>query len=315
MQLKGFLLFGLLIIAPYCLAHTAEKSPVYPARQQPSETVVFTKAFSGDDYGKFQIAVLREALAVTRNAHEHEMVRPHPLELTQSRQIKLLQTGKADVMWSVTSDALETSLIPVRFPLLQGFSGQRILAIAPQRQSSLPATMSLAHLKQFPSVQGGDWPDYHILSAHQFNVSGAPWSSWYMTMYKMVEKGLVTYFPRNIIEVHRDFSHHASLNVVIEQNHLLSYPSYEYFFVNPERPELARRLKTGLLALLASGRLKVLFESIPEHRSAGKLLLESHRIEHQLSNPILSYEWASPQWAVTPQASHKEFSQRFSQPL
>ncbi|MBD3585880.1 hypothetical protein HHX48_09050 [Salinimonas sp. HHU 13199] len=315
MPLKGFLLFGLLVLAPNCQARAVENTPVQSARQQSSDTVIFTKAFSGDDYGKYHITVLREALAISREKNNHDVLQAHPFELTQSRQIKLLQDGKADVMWSVTSDDLERSLIPVRFPLLQGSGGQRILTIAPQRQPSLPATMTLERLKQFPSVQGGDWPDYHILSAHKFNVAGAPWSSWYITMYKMVEKDMVTYFPRNIIEVHRDLAHHASLNIVIEQNHLLSYPSYEYFFVNPERPELARRLKKGLLALLASGRLQKLFESIPEHRKAQQLIMEPDRKQHQLTNPILSYEWASPRWSTTPEASHKEFSQRFSQPL
>ena len=315
MHLKGFLLFWLLLITPYSLASTPDNNAVNAARAQQSETIVFTKAFSGDDYGRYHIDVLREALAITRDDNITETLRPHPLELTQSRQIKLLQADKADVMWSVTSDELETSLIPVRFPLLQGFGGQRVLAIAPRRQASLPATMSIERVKQFPSVQGGDWPDYHILSAHKFNVAGAPWSSWYMAMYKMVERDMVTYFPRNIIEVHRDLAHHHSLQVVVEQNHLLSYPSYEYFFVNPSRPELAKRLKKGLLKLLATGQLKTKFEAIPEHRKAQRVLKEQNRVVHQLSNPILSYQWASPHWASTPDASYKEFSQRFSQPL
>ncbi len=272
-----------------------------------SETLTYTTSFAGSEYGKYHIAVLRAAIAETQDTHGEMQVRRHVLPMTQSRQVVTLLKGQGDVMWSVTSDALEQRLLPVRFPLLQGFGGYRVFVIHKNMQPFFQPTQSLAHIRNLVSVQGEDWPDFAILKDNQFKVAGSGWTNWYTTMYKSLERGMVDYFPRNIVEVHRDMEYHKNPHLVIEQNHMLVYPSYEFFFVSPARPELQKRLEEGMVRLLENGKLSELFRQNSEHRKALKLLDDSPRVIHRLDNNVLSYSLKYPNWEATPQQSLDEF--------
>ena len=211
-------------------------------------------------------------------------------------------------MWSVTSDALEQRLLPIRFPLLQGFSGIRVLAIHPSAEQNFHQDLSLAELKTMISIQGEDWPDYDILKANGFRVSGESWTNWYESMYKSLAKGMVDYCPRNIIEVHRDFRHHKSTPLAIDSHRLLQYDSYEYFFVSPARRDLQRRLIRGIEILLKNGELARLFNRYGDHKKAAQLLKEDRTV-YFLSNPGLSYHINAPRWVDAPKLMLAEMKQ------
>lgn len=261
--------------------------------------VTYVTAFDGAQYGAYHIAVLEAALAVTAPEYGPVHTSRYPVNMTQSRQIATLEQGQADIMWRVTTDALEQRLLPVRFPLLQGFSGIRVLAIHPSAAQNYHPDLNLADLKSMISIQGEDWPDYAILKANGFRVSGESWTNWYDSMYKSLAKGVVDYCPRNIIEVHRDFRHHKDTPLAIEAHHLLQYDSYEYFFVAPGHPQLQRRLVKGIEILLESGELASIFNRYSDHKKAVKLLQESRKV-YYLSNPGLSYKIKSPRWLEAP---------------
>lgn len=265
-----------------------------------AQPVSYTQSFSGQFYGRYQQTVLASALAITEAEYGPARLQPHPVPMTQSRQIQVVASGDADVMWTVTSDTLEQTLLPVRFPLLQGLSGERVFAIVAPRQQAFPADLTLAQLKQLTAVQGSDWPDLAIMRQNGFTVTGADWSDWYTTMYRSLSRQLVDYFPRNVIEVHRDLAQQPNRHLVIEQHHRLSYPSYEYFFVSPLRPKLQQRLELGLHRLLESGQLGHLFAAYPEHQQA-MILINQPRVVHLLTNPGLSYRIAEPRWSQQPE--------------
>lgn len=50
-------------------------------------------------------------------------------------------------------------------------------------------------------------------------------------MFIVVEKGMVDYFFRNVIEVINDFERYKIKCIKLEDNFILCYLSYEYFFV------------------------------------------------------------------------------------
>ncbi|WP_334019142.1 hypothetical protein [Alteromonas sp. S015] len=256
---------------------------------------MYTRAFADNDYGNYQVAVLNAIFEATKEYGDITLV-PHPQPMTQSRQVASLLNGEADVIWSVTNKAREQKLIPIRFPLLKGFAGLRVFVIHPARQNELHKDVDSRTLRNLTMVQGSDWPDIDVLTANGFNVEGEDWSLWFGSMYSMVSHNLVDAFPRNIIEVHRDLERHQDKHVSLEQFHLLKYPNYEYFFVRPDHPALANRLRLGLIRILENGKLERIFNSFEGHRKAELLADTERRKVHQLDNPTIPYQLNYARW-------------------
>ncbi|QJR80262.1 transporter substrate-binding domain-containing protein [Alteromonas pelagimontana] len=282
-----YLLFGWLVFAAQSQADT--------------QKIVYTQGFDNEYYGSYQAAVLHAVLGATADFGAAEAV-VHPQPMTQARQILTLLNGEADVMWCVTSDEREKHLIPVRFPLIKGLAGKRVLIIKADKQKNFPSTLTLQELKRKTAVQGIGWPDLDVLSANGFTVTAADWSRWSTAMFIAVEKDMVDYFPRNVIEVFNDLELHNNKQVTLEKYHILSYPNYEYFFVSPHKPELVKRVKTGLARLVTNGELEKLFNQHKNHAQALKLVADPKRVTFKIINPHLSYELPHSDWLEDPDA-------------
>lgn len=276
---------------------------------------LFTQAFAGPEYGSYQIEVLQAAMRITEDDFGYAKLKPFPVPLPQNREIQSLIRGDSDVMWCVTTDELESRLLPVRFPLLQGLGGHRVFVIHSTRQSTFSPQLKLSELKKMSSVQGSYWPDTEILRHNDFAVQGIAWSSWFAAMYRMLEEDIVDYFPRNVVEVFQDLSHHESPHLAIEKNHMLIYPSYEYFFVAPDEPELQRRLQEGLKRLLLNGELAEIFSRYPAHKQGWDMVLEENRTIHTLESNVLSYRLPSANWLANPAGLISEIESLPSEPL
>lgn len=262
--------------------------------------IIYTRAFPGEAYGYYHAKVLERAIAVTPEFGENKVV-PHPQPMPQARQILTIRNGDAHVMWTVTTDEREKLMIPVRLPLLQGFAGYRVLVIQKGKQPDFPVSITTDQLRKLSSVQGNDWPDRTILLANGFDVHGADWSDWFSSMFIMVQRGVVDTFPRNIIEVHNDLARHKDKDVQLEQHHLLRYPNYEFFFVSPSTPELATRIRQGLIRMLESGEMRELFLAHESHKKAVNLVAAPVRQVHELTNPSLSYSLDYHRWSENPE--------------
>ena len=260
-----------------------------------TDEIIYTRAFADSAYGYYHVSVLQAALNATPEFGTTSIA-PHPHPMSQSRQLASLVKGDADVMWSVTNQTREQKLIPIKLPLLKGFSGHRVLVISPERQSDFHPQLDVNKLKSMTLVQGVDWPDLDILEHNGFTVSGEDWSLWFQSMYFMVEKNLVDGFPRNVIEVHRDLARHSDKAIALEKNHILQYPSYEYFFVSPQNTALAKRLRVGLIRLLENGELSALFEAQEGHKRAASIVNSPSRTTHTLKNPAIPYVLNYAQW-------------------
>lgn len=259
------------------------------------DSIVYTRDFAQSEYGGYHVSVLQEALDATSSFGTTKL-EPHPQPMNQNRQLVSLLKGDGDVMWSVTNRDREQKLLAVKLPLLKGYAGYRVLVIHPDKQDEFNADIDSDTLKKRTFVQGSNWPDLEVLKLNGYSVEGEDWSLWFQSMYSMVERELVDAFPRNIIEVYRDLSRHTDKRVALEQHHLMIYPNYEYFFVSPDNPELANRLRTGLIILLENGKLAELFDRFQWHRKAEKLATSVARKKHYLDNPTIPYQLDYVQW-------------------
>ncbi|MEC7469240.1 MAG: hypothetical protein VYC51_05270, partial [Pseudomonadota bacterium] len=151
-------------------------------------------------------------------------------------------------MWSVTTFEREQHHHVIRIPLTGGMFGYRVLLVS-QDNPLFITEIALDQLKQLSAVQGSDWPDTDILKYHGFNVS----TSVYSSAFKLLDKGMVDYFPRAVHEVFEELSTHRDLAIEVESHIALQYHNPMFFFVSEHRPELAERLEVGLQRLYENG--------------------------------------------------------------
>ncbi|CAM4044491.1 substrate-binding periplasmic protein [Pseudoalteromonas byunsanensis] len=183
---------------------------------------------------------------------EHVKVHPH-----QQRTLLALSQGEVDLHWSMTSPEREQLATAIPVPLFKGFIGKRALLINKMQLSQFDDVDSLQALSKLTAVQGHDWPDTKILGHNNLNVR--PMAN-YQAMFAMVSRGRLDYFPRSFIEVGAELATQMSDNLMILPSLYLQYPSAFYFFVNKDKPKLAKALAQGLAKLQATGEFDALFE-------------------------------------------------------
>ena len=227
-----------------------------------------------DPYG---VALLKLAFAKARVCHRLVY---SDRTMKQARAVDELQrdTGKLDIMITMTSPEREKSLLGVPVPLTKGLLGWRIPLVRKDQLHQFAGVRSAGQLKQFVAVQGHDWPDTAILRANGLPVEV---SSTYEGMFKMLEAGRIDYFPRAVQQVFDERDKYPAL--AVEPHIALRYRTDAYFFVNRRNTRLAADIQRGLEAAKADGSFDRLFyhyfaRQIDAAGLAGRRVIE-------LSNP------------------------------
>jgi len=212
---------------------------------------------------------------------------PVDVVMFQQRQLKSLDKGLLDVMWTMTSVSRENDYLPVRIPLTKGLIGYRIAVVHNHHASAFNADASVANIKKLQHVQGHDWPDTEILRFNGFEVST---TSWYSSLYKALDDHHYDVLLRGALEVSTEFALYPTQQLSVDMNHAFYYPSAIYFFVSKSRPELAAMFSKGLIALKTTGEFDQLLFEFPPHANAFKRLSLGNRKVHLLENPLLPEE-------------------------
>lgn len=250
--------------------------------------VVYTSARDYTEKPNYYTQLLIDTLEITTPTHGEIALVPYGQHMNQERQLRTVADGKADVMWTITTMEREALALPVKFPLAKGYFGKRVFVIHQDNQAIFPVGMSSANLKKRLAIQGLNWPDTRILSHNGYEVATVDWGNWFDNLFQVIRKKRGDYFPRSITEAPLELARLNDPALVIEKNHLLEYPAYMYFFVNPAKPWLMERLLDGLKKLESSGELEKLFFNYPENRAANEILKVGNRRIHKLKNPLIS---------------------------
>ena len=263
----------ILILSPMRLEASEPKrdSVVYIPNYEPGTTDIY----------QYVVTLLNLAMALTEPEFGPVQIIANPAPTPQQRQFLNLRNGQTDIMWSVTTYAREQENTVIRIPLTGGMFGYRVMLIK-EGDERFRETIELPDLKQLSAVQGSDWPDTDILRYHGFSVT----PSVYTSAFKLLDRGMVDYFPRAVHEIFEELSTHHSLNLTTEQYIALQYDNPMFFFVAARRPELAKRLEIGLNRLYENGDLQRLLTSQHFYIQARNLL--KGRTIYPLNNPLLS---------------------------
>lgn len=144
---------------------------------------------------------------------------------------------------------------------------------------------SLEQLKTLSLGTGESWTITKIFKHHSFNVVTVNNASF---LYKMLEKKRFDCLSRGLHEVLIEFedNRQKNKNLHIEETILLYIPLPAYFFVNPAKPELAKRISKGLRLLIEDGSFdKIFFKHFSD--TIEQLNLSNRKIYH-IENTVLS---------------------------
>ena len=201
--------------------------------------------------------------------------------MKQARAVLELErdSGKLDIMITMTSPEREASLLGVPVPLTKGMLGWRIALVRKENLDQFAGVRSASQLKEFIAGQGHDWPDTAILRASGLPVEA---SSSYKGMFRMLEAGRIDYFPRAVQQVYAESERYPGL--AVEPHIALRYPTDAYFFVNRRNTRLAAEVRRGLEAAIADGSFDRLFYSYFASQIAAANLERRRIID--LPNPV-----------------------------
>uniref|UniRef100_UPI0030F435CB hypothetical protein n=1 Tax=Paraglaciecola sp. TaxID=1920173 RepID=UPI0030F435CB len=206
------------------------------------------------------------------------------LPMEEQRQFISLKNKLLDVMWTMTSIEREQNALPIRIPLLKGLFGYRVLVIRKNQQNEFAAISQLEQLKKLTAIQGYGWADVDILQQNGFKVDV---SAWYSSIYKSLDAGFYHYYPRSVLEAWSELEQYQYGGLMIDEGHLLIYPTAIYFFVDKNNTLLAERLTYGLQQAIADGSFEQHFKQFPQHIDALQKISSQTMQRHYIPNPIL----------------------------
>ncbi len=253
-----------LIITGYCQAETAK-----------------LQSYSGDTSlpHKLLLAALKEAGIEYSHPYESDK------DISNARILNDVKTGALDVMWSMTSNELETEYRAVYIPLFKGLLGMRLALVKAQNRELFREVKNLQDLARFTAGQGKTWPDTKILEANGLPVVK---TLKYPNLFYMLEGDRFDYFPRGAHEPWDEIKNHSELNLVVEPYLLLRYTAPLYFFVRKDNKPLADALTVSLERMVADGRFDRMFMADGQvQKVLTNAALEKRRII-DLNNPALS---------------------------
>lgn len=209
---------------------------------------------------------------------------PQFTTVTQDRGLALMEEGRIDVVSMPTTLQRERDMRAIRFDVLRGLLGYRVLLIRKQQQADFAAVQSLAELRHFSMGFGMHWADLSLLQYNGFRVVAAPH---YESLFAMLSRGRFDGFPRGLNEAWQELGEQQAEfpDLVVESTLALHYPWPVYFFVRRDNSALAARLQLGLQRAEADGSMRQLF--LQHH---GQLLQQAQLAKRRLfllSNPTL----------------------------
>ncbi|MCE9685265.1 pilus assembly protein PilM [Shewanella sp. AS16] len=202
----------------------------------------------------WQLTLLQTALSRSREQYQIQSL---TTDMNQKRKVEEALAGNVDVFWSMTSKALEESVIPVRIPIFKGLLGNRLLIIRAEDRAKFAAVGSKEEFATLRAGQNRYWPDADILAAN-----GLPLvtSYQYKNLYPMLEGGRFDYLALGAQEIWEELAKHPDPALEVDSHILLQYRAPAYFFVSPKRLRLAQDLEAGLESMIADGSFDAMFK-------------------------------------------------------
>jgi len=237
-----------------------------------------------DTLDSYHLKLLITALQKTNNKYGEFQIESSP-PMEPNRALKELIKGEIiNVDVAPISTRWEQKTIQVKIPLSKGYLGYYVFFINRTDIAKFAAIKSLEEIKKLEGGFHSHGPTVQMMKALGYNVVIG---NSYEGLFKMLASNRFDYLLRRVFEVSNESEYLSTKfpDMVIEPTLALHIPLPVYFFVTPNAPELARRIREGLLDMLSDGSYDVIFEK--NHRNTiNEIGLEKRKIFYN-ENPAL----------------------------
>ncbi|QEY14893.1 diguanylate cyclase [Cellvibrio sp. KY-GH-1] len=176
--------------------------------------------------------------------------------ITDARKTRRVEEGSLSLKWSSASNPLEKNLKPIKVPIFKGLLGYRIFVIRKGDQNRFNSIKTLEDLRKLTAGQGYFWGDTKILQTAGIPVVTAAQGR---NLWSMLASHRFDYMPLAVHEPWLDLEHRAELQLEVEKNLLLVYPSAMFFYVSTENKVLYDLISSGMERAINDGSYDRLF--------------------------------------------------------
>lgn len=233
--------------------------------------------------------VLQLAFEKTDDSTPYRLVRS--VEMEQGRVMRELhKSRRVDIAAFAPTPEREQKAIAVRIPVSKGLLGFRVCLIRAGEEDTFKDVRSIDDWNNagYRLGQGTHWPDTPILESNGLTVVK---SVRYKPLFHMLEKKRFDCFPRSVNEVRSELERPENNKLTLEKYLMFQYRLPTFFFVNKNKPELAKRIERGLNIAIKDGSFDRLFNQ-HYRETLNKINMKQRKII-KLNNPYLSNETQS----------------------
>ncbi|MBD3584293.1 amino acid ABC transporter substrate-binding protein [Salinimonas sp. HHU 13199] len=234
----------------------------------------------------YERKLLDAVLNATVKAHGPFAVSENTETLTNREESDVFTDQNTDVFVTVAGNPKlrNKDKIVVAQPLMKGLLGHRLLIVRKQDLPRFDNIQTEAAFKQLSIGIPDGWADAELFRHNGYNVvEGGTFDE----IFDLLAAKKFDYVALGANEIEQAFESRAEKYEMfsIEPTTLLYYPFALVFYVNPEKPALAERLREGLEAVEQSGEAQRLFDEATGNLIE-RLNLTDRKVFH-LQNPML----------------------------
>jgi hypothetical protein len=230
----------------------------------------------------YQFAQLQNALSYS--LEKNYLLFSFKGEIPKQRAFNLMNhKEEVDVIFGGATIERENKGLPIRIPILKGLNGWRLPLINKNQKELFLSIDSMAKFRKLIPGQYYSWSDTKVLESNDINVAKG---SDYEGLFHMLDRGRIDYFPLSVLEIFDEFEPRKHLNIIIDVNTLIHYPTAYYFYVGKNNQMLANDISVGLEKAIADGSFDDIF--LKYHGDVINGILNIKRKVFSLDNPFLS---------------------------
>ncbi|EWH08633.1 penicillin-binding protein 1A [Catenovulum agarivorans DS-2] len=170
--------------------------------------------------------------------------------LTEARKVHYVIEKRLSLKWGSAGGHYVEHLQEVAQPIFRGLGGYRILVIRQGEEARFKNVNSLEDLTSFTVGQGAFWGDTRVLENAGLKVEK---STQARKLWKMLHAKRFDYIALAVHEPWKELAVRPDLQMAVEPNILLVYPSALYFYVHKNNQALYELLDSGMKKALADG--------------------------------------------------------------
>jgi len=222
--------------------------------------------------------------------------------VTQSRAFRELHAGHIDILGTGWTPVRDKLALAVRVDLYRGMMGLRTAVGLPERIRQVGAASNWRDIRRWSLGVGNEWPCHDAYKAAGLNVVGMLHVG---TALERARRGGLDLISLSVVEA-AWFAPLKGLSVIPSWGLFTAEPYY--FFVSPDRPELAERLRYGFRRAGSDGSLDALFSKrieapvsrwLERHPVIYDLRSGNERVDAQVFasrviEPLMRQPWIEP---------------------